>query len=159
MQDPTECSAFHSPRWIYHNYFSHLNFFTAVLADGLLLESKWQQVSSNLRNFSQYSSRSQQCCNLDRLHSCSFSKSSIAFINLLVTVPSTPSRIRIIVPFLLDSFYRSLGRSGYLSSFLLFFQFCLLAKSTILQVFVFLLTLNKSGHQVEITGFQSFLLL
>ena len=40
------------------NIFS-LGFFTSTLADGLSLESEWQQVSSSLQDCSQYSGRSQ----------------------------------------------------------------------------------------------------
>ena len=47
-------------------------FFTSVLADGLLLEFEWQQVSSSLQDSSQYSGRSQYCCSLDGLHSSSY---------------------------------------------------------------------------------------
>ena len=46
-------------------------FFTSALADGFPLESEWQQVSSSLQDSSEYSSWSQECCNLDSL--CSFS--------------------------------------------------------------------------------------
>ena len=49
--------------------FTHWEFFTSVLADGLLLEFEWEQVSSSLLDFSQYSGRSQWCCRLDSLHS------------------------------------------------------------------------------------------
>ena len=48
-----------------------LEFFTSALADGLSQEFKWQQVSSNLQDYSQYSGRSQQGRNLDGLHSSS----------------------------------------------------------------------------------------
>ena len=46
-----------------------LEFFTSALADGLLLEFEWQQVSSSLQYSSQYSGCSQLCCSLDGLHS------------------------------------------------------------------------------------------
>ena len=46
-------------------------FFALSLADGLTLESKWQQVSSGLQDSSQYPVRSQKCCNLDGLDSFS----------------------------------------------------------------------------------------
>ena len=36
-----------------------LEFFTSALANGFLLESEWQQVSSSLEDSSQYSGRSQ----------------------------------------------------------------------------------------------------
>ena len=38
--------------------FTPLEFFTSVLTDGLLLEFKWQQVSSGLQDSSQDSGRS-----------------------------------------------------------------------------------------------------
>ena len=44
---------------IIHIIIYSLAFFTSVLADGLSLEFKWQQVSSSLQDFSQYSGRSQ----------------------------------------------------------------------------------------------------
>ena len=47
-------------------------FFTPALADGLSLESKWQQVSSGLPDTSQYYGRFQQCCSQDRLDSSWF---------------------------------------------------------------------------------------
>ena len=46
-----------------------LELFTSALADGFTLESEWQQVSSSLQDFSQYSVRSQQCYRLHGLHS------------------------------------------------------------------------------------------
>ena len=46
-------------------------FFTPALVDGLSIESEWQQVSKNLQDSSQFSGRSQQCCNLDDLDSFS----------------------------------------------------------------------------------------
>ena len=51
-------------------YFLFWEFFTLALADSFLLESEWQQVSS-LQDSSQYSGQSQQCCNVDSLHSSS----------------------------------------------------------------------------------------
>ena len=48
--------------------FTHLEFFTSVLADGFSLESEWQPVSSSLQDSSQDSGHSQQCCHLDSLY-------------------------------------------------------------------------------------------
>ena len=45
--------------------------FVPTLADGLSVNSKWQQVSSGVQDSSEYSDRSQQCCNLDDLDSSS----------------------------------------------------------------------------------------
>ena len=36
-----------------------LELFTSAVADGFSLDSEWQQVSSNLQEYSQYSGRSQ----------------------------------------------------------------------------------------------------
>ena len=47
-------------------------FFTPVLADGFSLDFEWQQVSSSSQDSSQYSSRFQQYCCLDDLHSSSY---------------------------------------------------------------------------------------
>ena len=44
--------------FIYKDYFTPCDFFTSVLADGLSLESEWQQVSLSLRDSSQYSGQS-----------------------------------------------------------------------------------------------------
>ena len=56
-------------RWNFTNW----EFFPPALADGFPQEFNWQQVSSNLQEYSQYSGRSQQCCSLDSLHpSCYF---------------------------------------------------------------------------------------
>ena len=51
-----------------HYYFTLLEFFTSVLADGFSLEFEWQQISSSLQDSSQNSGRSQQCCHLDSLY-------------------------------------------------------------------------------------------
>ena len=47
-------------------------FFSQALADGLSVESEWQQLSSSLQDSSKYSGRFQQCCSLDGLHSLSY---------------------------------------------------------------------------------------
>ena len=52
--------------------FTHWEFFTPVLADGLSQEFEWQQVSSNLQDSFQYSVCSQLCCSLDGVHSSSY---------------------------------------------------------------------------------------
>ena len=44
-------------------YFTSYEIFTHVLADGLSLESEWQQVSSGFQDSSQYYGWSQKCCN------------------------------------------------------------------------------------------------
>ena len=37
-----------------HNYFTFDEFFTQTLADGLLLEYEWQEISSDFQDSSQY---------------------------------------------------------------------------------------------------------
>ena len=51
---------------------SSWEFFTASLADGFWMESKWQQVKSSHQDSSQYSGRSQQCYRLDGLRLSSY---------------------------------------------------------------------------------------
>ena len=69
------------------------------------------------------------------------SKSSCPFNNPLVTVPSAPITIGIIVTYTFHSFFNSLARSKYLSFFSRSFSFILwsagTAKSTILHILFF----------------------
>ena len=82
------------------------------------------------------------------------SKSSIPFINSLVTVPKAPVTISIIVTFMFHSFFNSVARSRYLSFYSLCFNFTLWstgrAKSIILQVLYFLCIIIRSGRLAEI---------
>ena len=82
------------------------------------------------------------------------SSSSRPFTNPLVTILSTPITIGITVTFMFHSFFSSRGKSRYLSLFLPSFNFTLwsvgTAKSTILQVLCFLLTITRSCCQTEI---------
>ena len=83
------------------------------------------------------------------------SKSSSPFNNHLVTVPKVPITIGIIVTFMFHSFFNSLARSRDLSFFSHSFSFILwsagTAKSTILQIFFFLLLIIiRSGLLAEI---------
>ena len=85
------------------------------------------------------------------------SKSSSPLINLLVTVPSGSFTTSITVTFMFHSFFSSLERSKrsrYLFFFSLSFSFILgtarMAKSTIWQVIIFLLTFTRSGCLAEI---------
>ena len=84
------------------------------------------------------------------------SESSGAFNNPLVTVPKAPVTVGIIVTFMFHSFFNSLARSRYLSLFSHSFSFILwsagTAKSTILQMFFFLLIIIKSGLLTGIRG-------
>ena len=76
-------------------------------------------------------------------------KSSRSFNKRLVTVPKAPVTICIIDTFIFHSFFNSLARSRYLSLFSHSFRFTLwsagTAKSTILQIFFFLLIIIRSG--------------
>ena len=75
------------------------------------------------------------------------SKSSRPINNPLVTVPKAPIKIGTIITFIFHSFFYSLARSRYLSFFSHSFRFILwsarIAKSTILQIFFFLLILIR----------------
>ena len=77
------------------------------------------------------------------------SKSSRPFNNPLVIVPNTPITIGTIITFMFHSFFNSLARSRYLFFFSLSFRFILwsarTAKSTILQIFLFLLIIMRCG--------------
>ena len=83
------------------------------------------------------------------------SKSFSACTSPLVTVPSAPVTICIIITFMFHSFFfSSLARSRYLSLFSLSFSFTLwsarMAKSTIQQVLFFLLTITRYGRLAKI---------
>ena len=82
------------------------------------------------------------------------SNSSSPFSNHLVTVPNAPITIGIIVTCMFHSFFNSLVRSRFLFFFSHSFSFILwstgTAKSTILQVFFFLLIIIKSSLLAEI---------
>ena len=84
------------------------------------------------------------------------SKSSWPFNNPLGTVPNAPITIGIIVTFMFHSFFYSLARLRYLSLFAHSFSFIPwsteTAKSTILQIFFFLLLIIiRSGLLAEIS--------
>ena len=82
------------------------------------------------------------------------SKSSCPFNNPLVIVPKALITVGIIVTFMFHSFFNALARSRYLSLFSNSFSFILwsagTAKSTILQIFFFLLVIIRSGLLAEI---------
>ena len=81
-------------------------------------------------------------------------KSSSPFSNPLVTVTNEPITTGIIVTCMLHCFFNSLARSRYLSFFSHSFSFILwstgTSKSTIFQVFFFLLIIIKSGVLADI---------
>ena len=54
------------------SYYYYYHYYFRVLADGLSLETEWEQISASPQYTSQYSSRSQPCCSLDCLHSSSY---------------------------------------------------------------------------------------
>ena len=82
------------------------------------------------------------------------SQSSTPFNNPLVTTPKAPITIGIIATFMFHSFFKSLARSRYLSlfshSFSLIVCSAWTAKSTILQIFSFLLIIIRPGLLAEI---------
>ena len=75
------------------HFFTPWKFFTSALADGLSLESEWQQVSSSLQDSSQYSGRSQQYCSLDCLHSSSYSVIIIIVVIVAVVVDDDDNNV------------------------------------------------------------------
>ena len=87
------------------------------------------------------------------------SKSSIPFINPLVTVPRAPITIGINTTFMFHSYFNSLARSRYLSFLSLSFNFTpwSAGKAQLLVLFFFLslfffffLIIIRSGHPAEI---------
>ena len=132
--------------WLIVFIIYSLEFFISALADSLSLEFESPQVSRTLLNI-------QAVLNNAIVWMVSarppISKSSTPFNNPLVTVPKAPITNGIIVTFMFHSFFNSLTRSRYLSSFSHYFSFILLsagtAKSTILQVLFFLLIIFRSG--------------
>ena len=53
--------------YYYYYYFDLFEFSLPVETCGILLEFEWQQVSSSLKDSTQYFSRSHWCCNLDSI--------------------------------------------------------------------------------------------
>ena len=121
-QNPREVYASHSPGWIpscsyttclygqisilctyyYYHYFAPYKFFTPALADGLLLESEWQQVSSSLQDTSQYSGQSVVWMVLV----CPPIPNSFNLLTKpLEAFPSTPIIISITVTFMFHRFF------------------------------------------------------
>ena len=119
-------------------------------------EFEWQQVSSSLRDYSQYFSILSTAVIWIVSTRTSTSKSSRPFNNTLVIVPKAPITIGTIVTFMFHSIFNFLARSRYLSFFSHSFSFILrsarTAKSTIFQIlfFFFLLIIIRSGLLAEI---------
>ena len=86
-----------------YDYITLDEFFSPALADGLSLDSEWQQVSSGLQDSSQYSGWSQKCCTLDSLGSSSDSNSSRPLTKPLGIVLSTTITFGITITFISHS--------------------------------------------------------
>ena len=103
--------------------FTPWEFFTSVLADGLLLilgDCKSPQVSRTLLSI--LAVLNNAVVWMVSTHSL-ISKSSSPFINPLVNVPRVPITIGINFTFIFHSFFNSLARLRYLSFFSLSFNF------------------------------------
>ena len=85
----------------------------ANLTDGFSLESKWQQVSSGLQDWSKFSCAVVRMVSNFPLMSCSRD----LFFRLFGVVPMTPTKISITVTFMFHNFFSSLAMSKYLSHF------------------------------------------
>ena len=86
--------------FFFYYYFTLCVFFTSALSDGILQESKWQQVSSGLHVSFQNYDQSQTCCSLNSLYSSSDFQLFQAFGDCskpLGTVPSAPNTTGITV--------------------------------------------------------------
>ena len=96
--------------WMFYKLFK------PALADGISLESEWQQVSSSVLDSTLYSGHGQQCCNLDGLDSFSrfISNSSCP------RIPSESVIVSITNKFIFYSFHLSLVSSKYFPLFFLF---------------------------------------
>ena len=90
-----------------------LRLFTTALADGISLESEWEQVSPGLQDSSQYASQSQQCYGLNGLDSPSDFQFRLSLFQALEEC-SKCTIIGITVTFMFHSFLNSLARSKYL---------------------------------------------
>ena len=118
-------------------------FFISLLADGLSLEFKWQQVSSISKTLQSILGDLYNAVNWMVSTCLLISKSSSLLINPIITVPRTP----ITVTFMFHSFFNYLARSRYLSFFSDSF-WCILwsartTKSTILQILFFFVDYYK----------------
>ena len=133
-------------------FLSHLVFFKSALVDGLSLESE-RQVSSVSRKLLSI------LADLSHAVDCIVStlplifKSSCPFTNPLVTVSRDIITVGITVTFMLNSRFNFVGRSGYLSFFLLSFNFTLWLDGTanflIQRVLSFLLIIIRSSCLAE----------
>ena len=95
----------------YFTFMTICEFFTLVLANGLSLESEWQQVSSALQGSSKDSIRSLQCCDLSNLDFLSYIRFLQAFfLKLLGAFQNAPITISIANPqfFPIAYYYKNL---------------------------------------------------
>ena len=151
------CGSFVSQSLMFMNliFLTRFWFVCFLYLSLLFYSSEKQSVSSSLRDSSQYSDRSQQCCSLESLQPSFFPKRSSPCTNHLVTVPRAPITIGIIFTFMIHSFFISLEKSRYLSLFSHSFNFTPwstgTAKSIILQVHTFCLIIMRSGRLTELS--------
>ena len=114
-----------------------------MFAVGLSQESQWQQLSSDLQDFSQYSGRSEKCWTLNILDPSPISNNSSDFFpHFFGDSSECANYYRYHRHLHVPLFFSPLARNKYLSLFLLSFIFSMWyaekAKSTWRKVFVFL---------------------
>ena len=125
-----------------------------MLADGFSHEFGWQQVSSSLLDSSQYSGRSQQCSSFDSFHPSHYFQVLQSQYQFFGDCTKSTNYNWYNRHFHVPQFFKSLVSSKYLSLFSYSFNFTLWSagstKSTILQVFSFLLIIIRSGRLAQI---------
>ena len=109
----------------HHFYNPSFEFFTSIFVGKISQESKWQQVSSDFHDSSQYYGRSQQCCCLDSLDS--YTDFQLFLFKHLETGPNTPTTIATNFILTFHSFFFVLWQDlSICQSFrFLLFSFCL----------------------------------
>ena len=121
------------------------------------MEFAWQQVSQVSRTLLSILATLNNAVVLMFSACFLISKSSSPCTSPLVTVPRVPITIGVTVTLMFHTLSNSLASSRYLSFFWFSFSFTLwsdgTAKSTILQVLLFLLIITMSGRLVKIRGF------
>ena len=126
-------------------------FFTSASADGLSLESEWQQVSRTHLNILAVLNN----VVVWMVSTSLIFKSSSPFNNPLLTVPRAPITIGKIVIFMFHSFFNSLARSKYLSFFSSFFNFTQPGQQSrqfqqVPFLFIIIIIIIRSGLRAEI---------
>ena len=149
----SNCNFLHNSQWNNFIILFLFEFFTLELADGFSLEFEWQQISSSPRTLLGILA---DLTNAVVWMVCTrplISKSSTSCINPMATVQRAPMIFGTIITFMFHRFFNSLARSRYLSFISYSFSFILwsarTAKSTILQVLLFLLIIIRSGLLAE----------